>query len=58
VAAVIDVPFGADRSPRVKRDPRFLDLQDEIEDMLCTPDPDTSDANSPDSPGHERTVPV
>lgn len=36
VAAVIDVPFGADRAPRVKREPRFLDLQDEIEDMLQT----------------------
>ena len=39
VAAVIDVPFGADRASRVKREPRFLDLQDEIEDMLQTTHP-------------------
>ena len=31
---VIDVPFGANRGPTTKRDPRFLDLVDEIEDML------------------------
>ena len=28
------VPFGADRGPRIQRDPRFLDLRDEIEDLL------------------------
>jgi ABC-type nitrate/sulfonate/bicarbonate transport system ATPase subunit len=34
VAEVIDVPFGADRGPAVKRDPRFLDLRDELAEML------------------------
>jgi NitT/TauT family transport system ATP-binding protein len=36
VAAVIDVPFGRNRGPGVKRDPRFLDLRDEVEDLLRT----------------------
>lgn len=36
VATVIDVPFGRDRGPTVKRDPRFLDLRDEIEHLLST----------------------
>lgn len=36
VAEVIDVPFGAARGPTVKRDARFLDLVDAIEDMLHT----------------------
>ncbi len=40
VGAEIPIPFGADRAPRVKRDPRFLDLLDEIEDMLHSPRPD------------------
>ncbi len=34
VAEVVEVPFGADRGPRLKRDPRFADLVDEIEDLL------------------------
>jgi ABC-type nitrate/sulfonate/bicarbonate transport system ATPase subunit len=34
VRTIIDVPFGASRGPSVKRDPRFLDLRDEIEDLL------------------------
>jgi NitT/TauT family transport system ATP-binding protein len=34
VAEVVDVPFGADRGPLVKRDPRFLDLRDELSDLL------------------------
>ncbi len=34
LAEIIDVPFGAVRGPMTKRDPRFLDLVDEIEDML------------------------
>ena len=37
VGAVIEVPFGRDRGPRVKRDPRFLDLREEIEELLITP---------------------
>ncbi|MCU1487471.1 MAG: transporter related protein [Actinomycetia bacterium] len=34
VAEVVDVPFGADRGPLIKRDPRFLDLRDELSDLL------------------------
>ncbi|MGE3619850.1 MAG: ABC transporter ATP-binding protein [Acidimicrobiia bacterium] len=34
VAEEIDVPFGTARGPDVQRDPRFLDLRDEIEDLL------------------------
>ena len=34
LAEVVDVPFGDSRGPTTKRDPRFLDLVDEIEDML------------------------
>ena len=34
VAEVVDVPFGPDRGPLVKRDPRFLDLRDELGDLL------------------------
>ena len=37
VAEVVEVPFGTARGPGVKRDPRFLDLVDEIEDLLHTP---------------------
>ncbi|MCU1453718.1 MAG: transporter ATP-binding protein [Acidimicrobiales bacterium] len=36
VSAVIDVPFGANRGPTVKRDPRFLDLRDELGDLLVS----------------------
>ena len=34
VADEITVPFGDHRGPRIQRDPRFLDLRDEIEDLL------------------------
>ena len=34
VRTIIDVPFGSSRGPTVKRDPRFRDLRDEIEDLL------------------------
>jgi NitT/TauT family transport system ATP-binding protein len=34
VAEVVDVPFGSERGPRIKRDPRFLDLRDELGDLL------------------------
>lgn len=34
VAEEIVVPFGTSRGPDVLRDPRFLDLRDEIEDLL------------------------
>ena len=37
VAEEVEVPFGDVRGPRVLRDPRFLDLRDEIEDQLFTP---------------------
>ena len=39
VAEVIDVPFDSNRALGVKRDPRFLDLVDDIEELLDT-DPD------------------
>jgi NitT/TauT family transport system ATP-binding protein len=32
----IRVPFGANRGPLVLRDPRFLDLRDEIQELLTT----------------------
>ncbi len=34
VIADIDVPFGAGQNVNITRDPRFLDLRDEIEDLL------------------------
>ena len=34
VAERIDVPFGRSRGPEVRRDPRFLDLEDEVDDLL------------------------
>ncbi len=34
VAAGIEIPFGPVRNSTVKRDPRFLDLRDEIQDLL------------------------
>jgi NitT/TauT family transport system ATP-binding protein len=34
IAAEIEVPFGASRGPDIKRDPRFLDLRDELSDLL------------------------
>jgi NitT/TauT family transport system ATP-binding protein len=37
VAATIDVPFGRDRGPHIRREPRFLDLRDDIEDQLSVP---------------------
>lgn len=36
VVDVVEVPFGQTRGPDIKRDPRFLDLRDEIGDMLVT----------------------
>ncbi len=36
VAEIIDVPFGDSRGPLTKRDPRFLDLVDEIEELLLS----------------------
>jgi NitT/TauT family transport system ATP-binding protein len=37
VAEEVHVPFGETRGPLVLRDPRFLDLRDEIEDQLFSP---------------------
>jgi NitT/TauT family transport system ATP-binding protein len=37
VQTCIDVPFGDDRGPSIKRDSRFLDLRDEIEGLLTPP---------------------
>jgi NitT/TauT family transport system ATP-binding protein len=34
VAEEIEVPFGSVRGPAIKRDDRFLDLRDEIQDLL------------------------
>ena len=36
VKVEIDVPFGASRGPTTKRDPRFLDLRDELADLLVS----------------------
>jgi NitT/TauT family transport system ATP-binding protein len=33
IAEIVDVPFG-DRSTSVLRDPRFLDLRDELSDLI------------------------
>jgi NitT/TauT family transport system ATP-binding protein len=35
VAAIVDIPFGANRGPNTKRDPRFLDLRDELADLIA-----------------------
>jgi ABC-type nitrate/sulfonate/bicarbonate transport system ATPase subunit len=34
IADVVDVPFGAVRGPLVRRDPRFLDLREELGELL------------------------
>jgi NitT/TauT family transport system ATP-binding protein len=34
IAEEVLVPFGRSRGPHVKRDPRFLDLRDELADTL------------------------
>ena len=34
VTEVIDVPFGRSRGPSIKRDPRYLDLRDNLADLL------------------------
>jgi NitT/TauT family transport system ATP-binding protein len=36
IADVVEVPFGAQRGPLIQRDPRFLDLRDELSDVLST----------------------
>jgi NitT/TauT family transport system ATP-binding protein len=35
VAEVVTVPFGTQRGPTIMRDPRFLDLRDELSDLLA-----------------------
>ena len=34
VTEVLDIPFGRNRGPHLKRDPRFLDLRDELSELL------------------------
>ena len=34
ISQVVDVPFGRSRGPSIKRDQRFLDLRDELGDLL------------------------
>jgi NitT/TauT family transport system ATP-binding protein len=34
IAEEVDVPFGQARGPLIKRDPRFLDLRDELNDLI------------------------
>jgi NitT/TauT family transport system ATP-binding protein len=34
VAECIDVPFGRSRGPAIRRDPKFLALEDEVDDLL------------------------
>jgi len=34
IAEEVDVPFGQSRGPLIKRDPRFLDLRDELNDLI------------------------
>jgi NitT/TauT family transport system ATP-binding protein len=36
VVETISVPFGRNRGPAIKRDPRFLDLRDELSDILVS----------------------
>ncbi len=39
VAEEVHVPFGLQRGPGIKRDPRFLDLREELSEMLLAGDP-------------------
>lgn len=34
VAEVVDVPFGRSRGPEIRREQRFMALEDEIDDLL------------------------
>jgi len=34
IAEQVDIPFGRSRGPHVRRDPRFLDVRDELNDLL------------------------
>ncbi len=34
IAEQIEIPFGRARGPHVRRDPRFLDVRDELNDLL------------------------
>ncbi|MCI0636037.1 MAG: ATP-binding protein, partial [Actinobacteria bacterium] len=36
VETTIDVPFGRARNWSITRDPRYLDLRDEVQDLLVT----------------------
>jgi len=37
VADVVDVPFGRARGPELRRDERFMALEDEVDDLLHQP---------------------
>jgi NitT/TauT family transport system ATP-binding protein len=37
VAEVVEVPYGRSRSPDIRRDQRFLAVEDEIDDLLRQP---------------------
>jgi ABC-type nitrate/sulfonate/bicarbonate transport system ATPase subunit len=37
VAETVDVPFGRSRGPEIRRDPRFMALEDELDDLLHEP---------------------
>ncbi len=56
IADVIDVPFGDVRGPSVKRDSRFLDLIDEIEDTLHADRSNNSEADSGTVPTNTKAA--
>ncbi len=37
VTEVVDVPYGRSRGPEIRRDQRFLPIEDEIDDLLRQP---------------------
>ncbi len=37
VAEIVDVPFGTARGPELRRDERFMALEDEVDDLLHQP---------------------
>ena len=51
VADVVEVPFGRSRGPEVRRDERFLAIEDEIDDLLRTRRPKTAPGRPSGGPG-------
>lgn len=47
VAEVVTVPFGRNRGPTTKRDQRFVDLVDEVEDLVVTTTLETGEGERP-----------